>query len=286
MNADEFIRLAIEEDLKDPEGKIPYGDHATFSTIPPDVNNAAYAVAKEPGILAGIELAQQIFNQIDSSLKFSAMVKDGHKAVTGDVLFEVSGSARSILMGERLALNFMQRMSGIATLTSLYVDAVKGTGVKILDTRKTTPNMRYFEKMAVKIGGGCNHRFGLYDMIMIKDNHIDFCGGIEKAILRANDYLKVQGFTVPVEVETRSLHDVEIVLRTGGVQRLMLDNFTVEEVKQAVKLIDGKIETEVSGGINLNTIRAYAEARPDYISVGALTHSYKSMDISLKAQNI
>jgi nicotinate-nucleotide pyrophosphorylase (carboxylating) len=283
MNVTEFIKLAIQEDLQDASGKIPYGDHATFSTIPKDAVNEAKAVAKEAGVIAGIELAKEIFMQIDDSVEFKAFVADGARVVPGDIIFTVNGSARSILLSERLSLNFMQRMSGIATLTNLYVKQVDGTGVKILDTRKTTPNLRYFEKLAVKIGGGHNHRFGLYDMIMIKDNHIDFCGGIEKAIVAANQYLKDNNFSVPIEVETRSLDDVRKVMKTGGVQRIMLDNFTVEQVKEAVAEIAGKFETEVSGGINLETIRAYAEAGPDFISVGALTHSFKSLDISLKA---
>lgn len=283
MNVTEFIELAIKEDLQDPKGIIPYGDHATFSTISSESTNAAQAVAKESGIVAGIELAREIFRQIDSNLSYQPLVTDGEKVNVGQVIFKVSGSARSILIAERLVLNFMQRMSGIATLTRKYADAVQGTGVKVLDTRKTTPNMRQFEKWAVTIGGGYNHRFGLYDMIMIKDNHIDFCGGIEKAIQAANQYLIDNKFSIPIEIETRSLDDVKKVLKTGNVQRIMLDNFSVEEVAEAVKLIDKKFETEVSGGINLSTIRAYAEAGPDFISVGALTHSFTSLDISLKA---
>jgi nicotinate-nucleotide pyrophosphorylase (carboxylating) len=283
MNVSEFIELAIKEDLQDPSQIIPFGDHATFSTIPMASKNAAKAIAKEDGVIAGIELAREIFKQIDENLVFEPLVADGDKVKVGQIILKVSGSARSILIAERLVLNFMQRMSGIATLTNKYVEAVNGTGVKVLDTRKTTPNMRHFEKWAVKIGGGQNHRFGLYDMIMIKDNHIDFCGGIEKAIDAANEYLIENNFSVPIEIETRSIDDVKIVLAKGGVQRIMLDNFSVEDVRIAVQLIDNKFETEVSGGINLSTIRAYAEVKPDFISVGALTHSFTSLDISLKA---
>lgn len=283
MKVSEFIELAINEDLQDPLFKIPKGDHATYSTIPVHSKNAANAIAKENGTIAGIELAREVFKQIDSNLIFEPLVNDGDKVSIGQIIFNVSGSARSILIAERLVLNFMQRMSGIATLTQRYVEEVAGTGVKLLDTRKTTPNMRQFEKWAVKIGGGFNHRFGLYDMIMIKDNHIDFCGGIEKAIESANEYLLKNNFSVPIEIETRSIEDVRKVLAKGSVQRIMLDNFSVEDVKIAVELINKKFETEVSGGINLTTIRAYAEVNPDFISVGALTHSFTSLDISLKA---
>lgn len=284
MTIDEFIHLALQEDLQDPKGQIPYGDHTTLSTVNPSARQRARALIKEDGIIAGIDLAKRIFNQIDSSLKFEeTSFKDGDEVKVGDEIFYLEGNPQSILTGERLALNFMQRMSGIATLSRAYVDEVKGTGVRILDTRKTTPNLRYFEKWAVKIGGAENHRFGLYDMIMIKDNHVDFAGGIEKAIDAANNYLKANNFEVPIEIEARSLDDVQRVLNHGGVQRVMLDNFLVSEVFEAVELINKAIEVEVSGGINLKTIRSYAEARPDFISVGALTHSYTSMDISLKA---
>ena len=284
MTIDEFIELALQEDLQDPKGKIPCGDHSTLSTVNPQSSQRARALIKEDGVIAGIELAKRIFNQIDPGLKFEETpFKDGDAVKVGDEVFYLEGNPQSILTGERLALNFMQRMSGVATLSRAYVDAVKGTGVRILDTRKTTPNLRYFEKWAVKIGGAENHRFGLYDMIMIKDNHIDFAGGIEKAIDAANTYLAKNNFKVPIEIETRSLHDVDRVLKHGGVQRIMLDNFLVSEVHEAVQRIHKSVEVEVSGGINLQTIRAYAEARPDFISVGALTHSYTSLDISLKA---
>ena len=284
MTIDEFIELALQEDLQDPKGKIPCGDHSTLSTVNPQSSQRARALIKEDGVIAGIELAKRIFNQIDPGLRFEETpFKDGDAVKVGDEVFYLEGNPQSILTGERLALNFMQRMSGVATLSRAYVDAVKGTGVRILDTRKTTPNLRYFEKWAVKIGGAENHRFGLYDMIMIKDNHIDFAGGIEKAIDAANTYLAKNNFKVPIEIETRSLHDVDRVLKHGGVQRIMLDNFLVSEVREAVQRINKSVEVEVSGGINLQTIRAYAEARPDFISVGALTHSYTSLDISLKA---
>ncbi|MGB0885167.1 MAG: carboxylating nicotinate-nucleotide diphosphorylase [Chitinophagales bacterium] len=283
MTREQFIEEALKEDFNDPKGQIPIGDHTTLSTIPIDAENGAYAVAKESGVLAGIELAKEIFAKVDSELVYEAHKADGERVDIGDIIFTIKGKSRSILMGERLVLNFMQRMSGIATLTHKYVKELEGTNTKILDTRKTTPNLRSFEKWAVKIGGGHNHRFGLYDMIMIKDNHQDFCGGIENAIISANKYLHENGFTVPIEIETRSIDDVKKVLEVGNVTRIMLDNFSVEEVKKAVELIDGKFETEASGGITLKTLRAYAEAGPDYISAGALTHSYKSLDISLKA---
>lgn len=283
MTKEEFIEQALKEDFNDPKGNIPIGDHTTLSTIPADAENSAYAVAKESGIVAGIDLAKIIFEKVDTQLEYAPQKKDGDRVNIGDIIFTIKGKSRSILMAERLVLNFMQRMSGIATLTNLYVKELEGTNTKILDTRKTTPNLRAFEKWAVKIGGGNNHRFGLYDMIMIKDNHIDFCGGIEKAIQAANDYLDAKGFRVPIEIETRSIADVKKVLATGGITRIMLDNFSVAEVKNAIQLIDGQFETEVSGGITLKTLRSYAEAGPDFISSGALTHSYKSLDISLKA---
>lgn len=284
MNIDEFLDEALKEDFNDPKGIIPVGDHATLSTIPADAQNAAYAIAKESGVVAGMELAKRIFNKVDADLEWIPNVKDGETVNVADLLFRLKGSARSILMAERLVLNFMQRMSGIATMTNKFVKEVEGTGVKVLDTRKTTPNLRQFEKWAVTIGGGFNHRFGLYDMIMIKDNHIDFCGGIEKAINKANEYMDTKGFRVPIEIETRSIDDVKRVLAHGEVDRVMLDNFSVAKVYEAIELIDKRVATEVSGGINLSTIRSYAEAKPDYISVGALTHSYTSLDISLKAE--
>jgi len=284
MTVDEFIDLALKEDLQDPKMVIPYGDHTSRATVKSGTTQKARALIKQNGVLAGIALAKQIFQKIDPNLNFQESgFQDGDKVNDGDEVFYLEGSSKSMLTGERLALNFMQRMSGIATLSREYVNAVDGTGVKILDTRKTTPNLRYFEKWAVKIGGAENHRFGLYDMIMIKDNHVDFAGGIEKAIDAANNYLEAQNFTVPIEIETRSFEDVQRVINHGGVQRIMLDNFTVNQAFDAIDFIAKRVETEISGGINLNTIRAYAEAQPDFISVGALTHSYTSLDISLKA---
>ncbi|MDA9952520.1 MAG: carboxylating nicotinate-nucleotide diphosphorylase [Chitinophagales bacterium] len=284
MTVDKFIDLALQEDLQDPKMVIPYGDHTSRATVKSGITQKARALIKQNGVVAGIALAKQIFQKIDPNLNFQENgFQDGDKVNDGDEVFFLEGSSMSILTGERLALNFMQRMSGIATLSREYVNAVAGTGVKILDTRKTTPNLRYFEKWAVKIGGAENHRFGLYDMIMIKDNHIDFAGGIEKAIDAANDYLEAHNFTVPIEIETRSFDDVQRVINHGGVQRIMLDNFSVNQVFDAIDFIAKRVETEVSGGINLDTIRAYAEAQPDFISVGALTHSYTSLDISLKA---
>lgn len=284
MTVDEFIDLALKEDLQDPKMVIPYGDHTSRATVKSGTTQKARALIKQNGVLAGIALAKQIFQKIDPNLNFQESgFQDGDKVNDGDEVFYLEGSSKSMLTGERLALNFMQRMSGIATLSREYVNAVDGTGVKILDTRKTTPNLRYFEKWAVKIGGAENHRFGLYDMIMIKDNHVDFAGGIEKAIDAANNYLEAHNFTVPIEIETRSFEDVQRVINHGGVQRIMLDNFTVNQAFDAIDFIAKRVETEISGGINLDTIRAYAEAQPDFISVGALTHSYTSLDISLKA---
>jgi nicotinate-nucleotide pyrophosphorylase (carboxylating) len=284
MTVAAFIDLALQEDLQDPNFLIPFGDHTTLATIPADKKQKARALIKQDGVVAGLDLAKEIFFKIDPNLVFEATkFKDGDKVAYGDEVFYLHGSAQSILTGERLALNFMQRMSGIATLTRKYVDAIEGTGVHILDTRKTTPNLRYFEKWAVTLGGAQNHRFGLYDMMMIKDNHVDFAGGIEKAIDAANAYLLANNFKVAIEVETRSIADVKKVLQHGGVQRIMFDNFSVEQVYEAQALVGAAYETEVSGGINLQTIRAYAEAKPNYISVGALTHSYTSLDISLKA---
>jgi len=283
MTTKQFIKEALKEDFEDPNGLIPKGDHTTLSTISEGAKNSAYAVAKEFGVIAGIELAREIFHQVDDKLIYEAQKKDGDRVDIGDIIFTLKGSSRSILMAERLVLNFMQRMSGIASLTHKYVKELEGTNTKILDTRKTTPNLRNFEKWAVKIGGGENHRFGLYDMIMIKDNHIDFCGGIEQAINSANDYLKAKNFEIPIEIETRSLADVKEVLRIGNITRIMLDNFSPKEVAKAVKLIDNKFESEASGGITLQTLKSYAEAGVNYISSGALTHSYTSLDISLKA---
>lgn len=279
----DLIERALREDLSDPDGSIPSGDHSSLASIPADLEHQAYAVAKAEGVVAGIDIARTVLHRVDSDLEPEMLVQDGDRVATSDLLFRVRGRARSILRAERLVLNILQRMSGIATLTRRYVDAVEGTGAIILDTRKTTPGFRAFEKAAVVIGGGRNHRMGLYDMVMLKDNHIDFCGGIEKAIEATNAYLDERGFRIPIEIETRSLAEVDEVLRVGGVTRIMLDNFQPRDVRTAVERIDHRYETEVSGGITLETVRAYAECGPDFISSGSLTHSYRSLDISLKA---
>lgn len=283
FDIDKVIFSALAEDVVDREGKIPAGDHSSLACIPGPVDGRAQLLCKEEGVLAGVELAERIFNKVDSSLKFEQLLADGAHMKKGDVAFKVYGEVKSILRAERVVLNFMQRMSGIATNTSRYVQSVNGTGCKILDTRKTTPTLRYFEKWSVKIGGGYNHRYGLYDMIMLKDNHIDFCGGIQKAILRAKEYQHMYNLNLPVEVETRTLQEVEEVLAAGNVTRIMFDNFSVETMKQAVALVNKQYETEASGGINLSTVRSYAETGVDFISVGALTHSSTSLDLSLKA---
>lgn len=272
----ELIELALKEDIGD-------GDHSALSTIPADARGAARLLIKADGVLAGMDLARSIVQRFDPELNLRPFLEDGARVNVGDVAFTLMGPARSILTIERLVLNFMQRMSGIATLTHRYVEAVEGTGCRVLDTRKTTPGMRALEKWAVRIGGGHNHRNGLYDMIMIKDNHADFAGGIPQAIAAAHAYLTMKGMDLPIEVETRNMKEVEQVLVTGGVDRIMLDNFTPEQLKVAVDRIAGRYETEASGGINLSTIRSYAVTGVDMISVGALTHSVPSLDLSLKA---
>lgn len=271
-----FIESAFLEDIGD-------GDHTSLSTIPENAQGKAQLLVKEAGILAGVEVAGLIFKHFDPDLKMETLLKDGAGIKPGDVAFIVSGKVLSILQCERLVLNVMQRMSGVATQTGIYADRLKGLKTKVLDTRKTTPGMRLLDKAAVKIGGGENHRIGLYDMILIKDNHIDFAGGIENAILSAQKYLKAKNKTLKIEVEARSLDDVRRILATGGVDRIMLDNFSPENTRKAVELIHGKTETESSGGITLETLREYAECGVDYISVGALTHQIKSLDLSLKA---
>ncbi len=276
MDWKEFISAAFEEDIRE-------GDHTSLSTIPEGQNGKAILWAKADGIVAGVELAQMIFWYFDATLDVTVFINDGAEIKSGDKILEVHGEERNILSCERLVLNCMQRMSGIATLTKKYVDAVAGTNAKILDTRKTTPLFRAAEKWAVKISGGENHRFGLYDMILIKDNHVDYAGGIKPAIEKANQYLKENNLQIPIEIETRNLEEVQQVLAIGNVNRIMLDNFTPEIIREALKLIDKKFETEVSGGITLETIRAYAETGADFISVGALTHSSTSLDLSLKA---
>lgn len=271
-----LIERALAEDLGE-------GDHTTRSTIPVNTRGAARLIVKQDGVLAGVELAQAIAHQYDPGLSMKVYIMDGATVHQGDIAFTLLGDQRSILVVERLILNFMQRMSGIATQTRAYVDAVAGTGCRVLDTRKTTPGLRAIEKWAVRIGGGQNHRMGLYDMLMIKDNHADFAGGIPQAVIAAKAYLAQNGLDLPIEVETRNMDEVESALAVGGIQRIMLDNFTPAELRVAVDHIAKRYETEASGGIVLSTIREYAETGVDFISVGALTHSVPSLDLSLKA---
>ena len=274
---EELIDLWFREDLGD-------GDHTTLSTIPPDAKSSASLLVKENGIVAGVAMAELIFHKSDPGLKITVNIPDGTPIQPGDILLKAEGNVRSILQSERLVLNVMQRMSGIATETSKYVKALEGTGTKVLDTRKTTPGFRLMEKEAVRIGGGVNHRTGLYDMILIKDNHIDFAGGIVQAIDRAVRYLTENQLDLQIEVEARSLEDVEKVLGCDRkVDRILLDNFTPELTRKAVQMIGGRVETESSGGITFKTLRTYAECGVDYISAGALTHQIKSLDLSLKA---
>jgi len=276
MDIKEFVRLAIEEDIKD-------GDHSALACIPYDANGKAKLLVKEDGIIAGIEIAKQIFKEFDSSIQFEQLIEDGSEVKYGDIAFYIDGNSQKILGAERLVLNVMQRMSAIATLTKKYVNELNRLKTKVLDTRKTTPLLRFLEKEAVLIGGGVNHRKGLYDMIMLKDNHIDFAGSIEKAICKTTDYLKSNNLNLKIEVEARDLDEVKEILRVGGIQRIMLDNFSFEDIRTAVGLIGDKAETEASGGITLATLRNYAECGVDFISVGALTHSVHNMDLSLKA---
>ena len=273
---EELIELAIKEDIGD-------GDHSSLCSIPVTANGKSRLLVKEDGILAGVDIALQIFNRIDSTLTVDLFIKDGASVAIGDIVLIVSGKIHSILQAERIVLNVMQRMSGIATVTNLYVKELEGFDTKVLDTRKTTPGLRMLEKMAVKIGGGVNHRIGLFDMIMLKDNHVDFAGGIKKAIENANAYLIETGRNLKIEIEVRNIDEVKQVLEVGGVHRIMLDNFTPQETSVAVGLIDGKYETESSGGITIEQLKDYAKAGVDYISIGALTHSVKSLDLSLKA---
>ena len=273
----EFIRQAIAEDVGD-------GDHTTLASIPLAASGQAQMIVKDEGIIAGVEVALLVFAEIDKTLQVQKYTEDGERVSRGDIVLIVKGSVHSILKAERLVLNIVQRMSGIATTTNKYVEEIKGFKSKVLDTRKTTPNFRYFEKKAVKIGGGENHRFGLYDMILIKDNHIDYAGGIEQAIRSVGDYLSATENNLKVEIEARSIADVQKILKAGGVHRIMLDNFTPGLTREAVTMIQRRYETEASGGITLENIKQYAQSGVDYISVGALTHSYKSLDISLKAE--
>ncbi len=273
---DALIEIAISEDIGD-------GDHTSKACIPETVTGTAKLLIKEEGVLAGLDIAGRVFKKIDPDLRITTYLKDGNEILPGDVAFDVRGKAVSILSSERLVLNFMQRMSGIATRTRIFVRKLEGLKTIILDTRKTTPGSRMIEKMAVRIGGGQNHRMGLHDMILIKDNHIDFAGGISKAIENVRNYLLQENKKLKVEIEARSLDDVDEILRTGNIDRIMLDNFSPENTLQAVKMIKGKYETESSGNITLDNIRRYAECGVDYISVGALTHQITSLDMSLKA---
>jgi len=276
MNIDNIIAEAIIEDIGD-------GDHTSLATIPADKTGKVNLVIKEPGILSGVDIAEKVFQKFDSSLVFNKLIPDGSGVKSGDIPFTVEGRSISILSGERLALNFMQRMSGIATYTHKLVSLIKGTETKLLDTRKTTPLLRELEKYSVKVGGGENHRMGLYDMILIKDNHIDFAGGIIPAIDATKKYLKSKNKYLKIEIEVKNFEELEVVLNHGGVNRIMLDNFTPAELKMAVNRISGEYETEASGGITEKTIRKYAETGVDYISVGALTHHINSLDMSLLA---
>ncbi len=273
---DELIKLAFAEDVGD-------GDHTTLSCIPDTAMGKSQLIIKEDGVLAGVEMAKRIFHYFDPSLKVTVFINDGAEVKVGDIALKVEGKVQSLLQTERLMLNVMQRMSGIATTTRSYVKLLEGTKTRVLDTRKTTPGMRMIEKEAVKIGGGVNHRIGLFDMILLKDNHVDFAGGITQAITRAQEYLKAKGKDLKIEIEVRNFDELEEAMQVGGIDRIMLDNFNIENTKEAVRRIAGRFETESSGGITFTTLRAYAECGVDYISVGALTHSVKSLDMSLKA---
>lgn len=273
---DKLIDLAFAEDIGD-------GDHTTLCCIPEDAMGKSHLLIKEDGILAGVEVAKKVFDRFDNTMKVEVLIGDGAEVKKGDIAMVVTGKVRSLLQTERLMLNIMQRMSGIATMTHKYVEKLKGTKTHVLDTRKTTPGMRMLEKQAVKIGGGMNHRIGLFDMILLKDNHVDFAGGITNAIDRCHAYLKEKNLDLKIELEVRNFDELNQVLTHGGVNRIMLDNFSVADTKKAVELIGGRYETESSGGITFDTIRDYAECDVDFISVGALTHSVKGLDMSFKA---
>ena len=273
---DRLIDLSFAEDIGD-------GDHTTLCCIPEDAMGKSHLLIKEDGILAGVEIAKEVFARFDPTMVVEVLINDGAKVHRGDIAMVVTGKVRSLLQTERLMLNIMQRMSGIATMTHRYVERIEGTGAHVLDTRKTTPGMRMLEKMAVKIGGGVNHRIGLFDMILLKDNHIDFAGGISNAITRCHAYLKERNLDLKIEIEVRNFDELNQVLECGGVNRIMLDNFTVAATKKAVDLINHRYEVESSGNITLDTIRSYAEQGVDYVSVGALTHSVKGLDMSFKA---
>ena len=273
---DKLIELAFAEDIGD-------GDHTTLCCIPEDAMGKSHLLIKEDGILAGVELAKKVFAKFDPTMQVEVLINDGAHVKVGDIAMVVTGKVRSLLQTERLMLNIMQRMSGIATMTNKYVELLKGTKTRVLDTRKTTPGLRMLEKQAVKIGGGTNHRIGLFDMILLKDNHIDFAGGIANAIDRCHNYLKEKNLDLKIEIEVRNFEELQQVLDKGGVNRIMLDNFSVADTKKAVDIIAGRYETESSGGITFDTIRGYAEQGVDFISVGALTHSVKGLDMSFKA---
>ena len=273
---EELIELAIREDIGD-------GDHTSLATIPEEARGRMKLLIKQDGILAGVEVAIEVFRRLDPTIEIDVLLADGQRVNVGDVAFYVEGRIRTLLQAERIVLNIMQRMSGVATQTAIYAEVLKGTACKVLDTRKTTPGMRVLDKMAVKIGGGENHRIGLFDMVLLKDNHIDFAGGIVPAIKSVKEYLKEKGKNIPIECEVRSLEDIDLVFEAGGVDRIMFDNFTPKMTRKAVEKVAGRCSTESSGGITLETMREYAEAGVDYISVGALTHQIKSLDLSLKA---
>jgi nicotinate-nucleotide pyrophosphorylase (carboxylating) len=275
MKLTEIVKNALQEDVGN-------GDHSSLASIPADATGKMKLLAKANGIIAGIDVAKEVLKQVDSSISMNCFMKDGDEIKIGDIVFELEGTARSMLTAERTLLNFMQRLSGIATVSKQYANAVKDTKTKILDTRKTTPNLRELEKYAVKTGGSENHRFGLFDMIMLKDNHIDFAGGIEKAIDDTHKYLENSGLNLKIEIETRSIDEVKRVVSHGKIDRIMLDNFTPEKITEAMKIIDGRYETEASGGITSENIDEYAQTGVDYISIGALTHHIKSLDLSLK----
>lgn len=273
---DELVELCIKEDLGD-------GDHTSLSCIPADEHGRMRLLCKQEGVIAGIEIARIVLDRLDPEMRFEQLLDDGTRVKPGDVAFYVSGRLRSLLQAERILLNIMQRMSGVATQTAFYVKHLEGLHTRILDTRKTTPGMRVLDKMAVKLGGGENHRMGLFDMILLKDNHIDFAGGVRPAVERAKEYLRERGKQIPIECEVRTLEDIDEVFAAGGVDRIMFDNFTPEMTRLAVEKVAGRCETESSGGITLETMRAYAECGVDFISVGALTHQIRSLDMSLKA---
>ncbi|CDB05070.1 nicotinate-nucleotide diphosphorylase [Prevotella sp. CAG:520] len=273
---DRLIDLAFAEDIGD-------GDHTTLCCIPEDAMGKSHLLIKEDGILAGVEVAKRVFAKFDPTMQVEVLINDGTPVKKGDIAMVVTAKVRSLLQTERLMLNIMQRMSGIATMTNKYVERLKGTKTHVLDTRKTTPGLRMLEKQAVKIGGGMNHRIGLFDMILLKDNHIDFCGGITNAITRCHEYLKEKGLDLKIEIEVRNFDELAEAMNCGGINRIMLDNFSVADTKKAVDIVGGKFETESSGGITFDTIRDYAECGVDFISVGALTHSVKGLDMSFKA---